>query len=74
MSFETTLVIGMVLSVFSLVAILNAWIENSPPRTAAIMVMISGGILVIALLKAEDGLQWHDIPDSFIAVAARILG
>ena len=73
MSVETTLVIGMVLSVFSLVAILNAWIEHRPPRTAAIMVMISGGILVTAMLKAEDRLQWRDIPDSFIAVVAKIL-
>jgi len=73
MSFELLLVMGSILAVLSGVAVLTALIEGRRPRIAAIMVMISGGLLMLAIMKAEDGLQWADVPDAFVTVVASIL-
>ena len=73
MRFHILLVVGIVLAVFSVVAVLTALIEGRRPRVAAIMVLIAGGILALAVMQSDHGLRWEDIPNAFVAVVAAIL-
>jgi len=73
MSFDILLVTGSILAVLSLVSILNALIEKRRPRVASVVVVISGGMLVVAAGRARDGFQFSDIPNAYINVIAMIL-
>ncbi len=73
MRFDILLVVGSVLAVFSVVAVLTALVEGRRPRVAAIMVLISGGILALAVMQADRPLRWEDVPNAFVSVVAAIL-
>jgi hypothetical protein len=73
MSFESLLVLGLVLLALSGVALLNALVESRPPRVAAMVVVIAGGLILWAVLKTAHPLGWEDIPRAFVSVVAGFL-
>lgn len=73
MSFEILLVTGSILAVLSTVAVLTALIEKRRPRVAAVVVVISGALLVFAATMAGDNFQLSDIPNAFVKVVAMIV-
>ncbi len=65
------LVIGLVIAVLTLPAMLTAYTEGRTPRAAAIMVLIAGVLIVMALDRYPDGYSIADIPNAFVRVFDR---
>ncbi len=61
-------VVGLVVLVLSFPVIIGAYSEGRPPRTAAIMVLIGGGLLAIAVWQRPGQYSIEGIPDTFVRV------
>ncbi len=72
-SADIVLVIATVVAVLSLSSIISAWTVRRWPVVAMISAAIAVGLFVSVHLNMDGGLKPTDIPDAFIAVAARIL-
>ncbi len=66
-------VLGLLVVGFCIPAIIAAFSEGRPPRAAAIMVLIGGGLIAIAVFNKPEGYAFADIPDVFVAVVGRYL-
>lgn len=73
MDSDLALVIGMVVGAFSIPSIVSALSEGRAPRVAAITILISGGLIVFALIGKPGGYAIEQIPDVFVQVIARYL-
>ena len=71
--FEIPLAVGLVLLVLAGIALAGALIEGRPPRVAAVVLVVAGGLVIWAVRSAGRPLTWEDIPLSFVALAAGIL-
>lgn len=67
------LVIGLVIAVMTVPAMLTAYTEGRTPRAAAILVLISGVLIVLALSRHPNGYDIADIPNVFVRVFDRYL-
>ncbi|GKY86946.1 hypothetical protein [Sinisalibacter aestuarii] len=67
------LVVGVIILVFTVPAIVSAFSEGRPPRIAAIMLLISGGLIAIALTQKPGGYSFEDIPQAFVRVIGHYL-
>jgi hypothetical protein len=67
------LVIGLVIAVLTLPAIASALSEGRAPRSASIMVLIAGVLIVVALQNRPGGYTLSDIPNAFVRVVDRYL-
>lgn len=67
------LVIGVVLAGLSIPALLSAYSESRPPRAGAIMVLIGGILIVVALSQTPRGYTFAEIPDVFLKVIGRFV-
>lgn len=72
-STELLLVSGVVLGMLSLVAWLSALIEKRPPRAAAIAVVVSGSLFLLAVSRGEGSFDLIDIPNAFVVVVASLI-
>jgi hypothetical protein len=70
MTQDLMLVIGLVISGFSIPPIFGALSEGRSPRVSAIMVMIGGSLVVIALSQKPGGYTLRDVPEAFVRVVA----
>lgn len=66
-------VIGVLVVGFSIPAIIGAFSEGRPPRAAAIMIMIGGGLLGLAVYGNPGGYSIGDTPDVFSRVVGRYI-
>lgn len=66
-------VVGCVVGVLTIPALLSAFSEGRPPRVAAIMVLIAGTLIVVAVTQRPGGYMMADIPDAFLRVISRYL-
>lgn len=73
MDFDLFLVIGIVVGILAVPALLGAYSENRPPRAAAILFLIGGGLIATALTQAPQGYTFAEIPDLFVRVIGRYL-
>jgi len=64
-------VIGLVVGLLAFPALLSAFSEGRPPRTAAIMVMIAAGLVVTALIQKPSGYSFGQTPQIFMDVIGR---
>jgi len=62
------LVIGLVVGALSIPAVISAFSESRPPRAAAIMIMISAGMILVAVLLKPGGYTFGEVPDAFAGV------
>lgn len=67
------LVIGLVVGGFSIPSIMGAFADGRVPRAASIVVMIAGGLVVLAIREQPGGYALADIPDVFVNVVGRYL-
>ncbi len=67
------LVIGLIVGALSIPAIVSAFSESRPPRAAAIMIMISAGLILLAVLQKPGGYTVDQIPDVFVNVVADLI-
>jgi hypothetical protein len=73
MSTDIALVVGTITGALALVAVLTALIEGRRPRVAALVVVMSGGLILWGAGASADGFQWDDVPNAFVRVIAEIL-
>lgn len=62
------LVIGLVVGALAIPAVISAFSEGRPPRAAAILVMISAGLILAAVLQKPGGYTMGEIPEVFAGV------
>lgn len=67
------LVLGIVVAAFSIPAVLSAFSESRPPRSAAIAVLVGGGLILLAFVAKPGGYAPEQIPEAFTRVVARLL-
>ena len=70
---DLLLVIGIVIAGFAIPAILGAWSERRSPRTPAIMIMIGGSLILLAISQKPGGYTLEDVPNAFVRVVAHYL-
>lgn len=66
-------VVGILTLLFSIPSILAAFTDGRPPRAAAIMIMIGGGLIGLALYQRPNTYTFETIPEVFFTVVARYL-
>ncbi len=66
-------VIGLVIAAFSIPPIIGAISDGRAPRAAAIMVLIGGGLIVLAVNDRPGAYTLKNTPDVFVRVVARII-
>lgn len=73
MSHDQILVIGIIICALSIPSLLAAYSESRPPRAGAIMLLIGGVLLVIALTQKPTGYKFEQIPHIFVQVFADLI-
>lgn len=73
MDAELMFVVGTVLCGFSVPSILSAMADSRPPRAAAIILLIGGVLVVVAIGQRPGGFAINDIPNVFFRVIGRYL-
>jgi hypothetical protein len=69
---DLVFVIGLLTGLLAVPALISAFSESRAPRAAAIMVMISAGLLLVAVLQKPGGYAMGDIPEVIMGVAADV--
>ncbi|WP_146591952.1 hypothetical protein [Puniceibacterium confluentis] len=71
---DLTLCIGLIVVLLSLPAVLSAWSDNRPPRSAALALVIGGGLVVYAIRTKPGGYAWEDLPSVIYGVIGQLIG
>ncbi len=70
---DLMLVVGIISLLLTLPALLSAYVDGRVPRRAAIMVLIGGVLVALALTRKPGGYRFEDIPDVFVRVIAQLV-
>ena len=70
MTNDLFLVMGIVIGLFAFPSLVGAFSESRPPRAAAILLMIGGGFIAIAVTQQPGGYSIEKLPDVFTRVIA----
>jgi hypothetical protein len=70
---DLILVIGIVIGALAIPSLIGAFSESRPPRAAAILFLIAGTLIVVALTRNPIGYSVSGIPDVFVRVIGRYL-
>lgn len=75
MTFDPDLifVIGIVVGLLAIPALIGAFSESRTPRAAAIMIMISAGLIAVAVLQKPSGYTVNTAPQIFMKVIGDII-
>ncbi|MCK0144004.1 hypothetical protein [Aliiroseovarius sp. F20344] len=71
MTYDTYFVVGLIILVLSLPAIVGAFRRGDAPRVPAIMLLIGGGLIAIALGGKPNGYSIETIPQVIDTVVTR---
>lgn len=70
---DLVLVIGIIIGVLTIPSLLSAYSSSSPPRTGAIMALIAGIMILVAMQTKPSGYVISELPDVFSRVITRYL-
>ena len=70
---DLSLVIGLIVTAFSVPSILSAISSGRSPRASAVTILIAGGLVLYALQTNPGGYTLAEIPDVFARVIATYL-
>ncbi|PRY21756.1 hypothetical protein CLV78_10825 [Aliiruegeria haliotis] len=73
MDTDLIFILGLIIGILAVPALLGAYSEGRPPRAAAILVMIGGGLVAIAVMKQPGGYSFGQIPSVFASVVGNYL-
>lgn len=73
MDYDLLLVVGLAIAILTIPSMLSAWIEDRPPRTAAILVLLGMGLIITALTQNPRAYTVERIPNVFIEVIGRYM-
>lgn len=65
--------IGLVVGFLAFPALLSAFSQSRPPRSAMMMIVISGGLIMAAVLQKPTGYSVEQAPMVFSEVMGRYL-
>ena len=71
---DLSFVVGIVVLLFSIPSILGALTDGRAPRAAAIMIMIGGGLIGLAIYQKPNAYTFETVPDVFYDVIGRYIG
>ena len=66
-------VLGLAIGCLSIPAMFSAFSEGRAPRGAAIMVLIGGGLMALAVSQEPTGYAMSEIPEVITRVVARYI-
>lgn len=69
---DVFLVLGVVVLVLAIPSLLGSIFDHRPPRATAILVLIGGGLVALAVWREPGGYAIEDIPHAFTRVIALI--
>ncbi len=70
---DAMFVVGTVLLALSIPSILSAISDSRPPRAAAIILLIGGVLVAVALSQKPGGVALAEIPNIFFRVIGRFI-
>ena len=70
---DILLVVASFVAIFSISSIVSALTARRRPVLALLSLALAAGLVAFVHVTAADGLRPRDIPDAFIAIAARVL-
>ena len=73
MDADLMFVIGAVLTALSIPSILSALSDGRPPRAAAIILLIGGVLVIVALGQRPGAITIGEIPNIFLRVIGRFV-
>ena len=73
MSNDFVLVLGIIFGVLSVPPMIGAFSSNRPPRTAIILMVIAGGMIVWANVNQPSGYSIDELPGVFARVFAQVI-
>ena len=73
MNNDQMLVVGIILCALSFPSLLAAYSESRAPRVGAIILLMGGVLLVVALSRQPTGYTFAEIPDIFVRVIGGLL-
>lgn len=73
MPYDIYLVFGLAILVLTIPSIVSAVVEGYAPRFSAIMILIGGGLLVLAVTQKPGGYTFQDVPFAITRVVAHFL-
>jgi len=73
MDTDLALILGLLIAGFSLPSLASSISDGRAPRTAMILILIAGGLILYALVGKPGGYAIDQLPDVFFSVIARII-
>ncbi|MCF6232581.1 MAG: hypothetical protein L3J36_05715 [Rhodobacteraceae bacterium] len=73
MDTDLALILGLVISGFSIPSIISAMSDGRSPRVSMITILLAGGLILYALMTHPGGYSINQIPDVFFGVIGRFL-
>ncbi len=73
MDTDLMLVVGLLVCVLAIPTLLSAFAESRPPRAGAIMVLIGGVLLALALTQKPSGYTFAEVPEVVFRVIGRFI-
>jgi hypothetical protein len=73
MDTDLFLVIGLVLGALAIPSVAAAFSDGRAPRTAMILILIAGTLVVVALSNKPGGYGVGDVAEVFFSVLGRVL-
>ena len=73
MTNDVYLVVGLLVLVLAIPSIVSSFSEGRAPRIAAVMVLIGGGMVALAVSQKPEGYTIQDIPQAFTRVIGSLL-
>lgn len=70
---DLVFVIALVLGAFSIPSMLSAYSEGSAPRVSALVIVLSGVMIVWAFNEKPGGYDFASIPETFMNVVGQYL-
>lgn len=73
MSNDIYLVVGIIVAVLALPSVVSSLSDRRAPRAAAILILIGGGLIALAVTQQPGGYTLEEIPHVFARVIADII-
>ena len=73
MDTDLALTLGIVIGGFAIPALVSAYSNGRAPRASMLMILISGALILYALLTQPGGYRMAEMPDVIFGVIARFM-
>lgn len=70
---DLLLTVGVLIGILTIPSLLSAWTDGRAPRAAAIMVLIAGVLIAVAVNRKPGGYEIAEVPHVMLSVIARLV-